>query len=81
MCAAKQVSHTEEEWKQLLSPASYRVLRQADTERSFSSPLYQVRRCLATQPYMSKEITAVKRRLMSAVPRHGMSALLDAGSP
>ena len=39
----RQVVHSEEEWKQLLSPAQYSVLREANTERSFSSPLYNVR--------------------------------------
>ncbi|MCE7029306.1 peptide-methionine (R)-S-oxide reductase MsrB [Jiella avicenniae] len=33
------VSHTEAEWKKLLSPDQYAVLRQEATERPFSSPL------------------------------------------
>ena len=37
-----QVTHSEEEWARLLTPAQYSVLRQANTERSFSSPLYTV---------------------------------------
>lgn len=37
-----EVSHTEAEWQQLLSPDAYAVLRQASTERRNSSPLVQV---------------------------------------
>ena len=38
-----QVSHSDEEWHQLLEPAAYRILRQAGTELPFSSPLEKVR--------------------------------------
>ncbi|WP_407941858.1 peptide-methionine (R)-S-oxide reductase MsrB [Nonlabens tegetincola] len=34
-----KVSKTNEEWKQILSPQEYNVLREAGTERPFTSPL------------------------------------------
>ena len=34
-----QVTHTPDEWRKLLGPARYRVMREAGTERPFSSPL------------------------------------------
>ena len=34
-----KVTHTREEWKKLLSPEAFAVLRDADTERPFTSPL------------------------------------------
>jgi peptide-methionine (R)-S-oxide reductase len=33
------VNHTPEEWRKLLGPQRYAVLREASTERPFSSPL------------------------------------------
>ena len=40
--ALVQVSHSDEEWHKLLTPAAYRILRQAGTELPFSSPLESV---------------------------------------
>lgn len=37
--ASDPLTHTEEDWKKLLEPGQYRVLREEDTERPFSSPL------------------------------------------
>jgi peptide-methionine (R)-S-oxide reductase len=34
-----EVTHTDAEWRRLLTPEQYAVLRQADTEIPFSSPL------------------------------------------
>lgn len=38
-----QVRHSPREWRQLLTDDQYRVLRQAATEKRFSSPLVEVR--------------------------------------
>ena len=42
--ATTHLTHTDAEWRKLLSPDAYRVLRQADTERPFSSPLDEEKR-------------------------------------
>jgi peptide-methionine (R)-S-oxide reductase len=36
---AFEVTHTEDEWKKILSPNQFQVLRKEATERPFSSPL------------------------------------------
>jgi len=36
---AFEVTHSDAEWRKLLTPEQYAVLRQSDTERPFSSPL------------------------------------------
>lgn len=36
---AFEVTKTDAEWRKVLTPAQYRVLRQEDTERAFTSPL------------------------------------------
>jgi peptide-methionine (R)-S-oxide reductase len=34
-----EISHTDAEWRKLLTPAQYAILRQSATERPFTSPL------------------------------------------
>lgn len=36
-----KVVKTDEEWKKLLSPPAYQVLRHEDTERAFTNPLHE----------------------------------------
>ena len=36
-----EVTHTDEEWRKLLTPAQYNVLRKAGTERPYSSALFE----------------------------------------
>lgn len=39
--AIVKVTKADDEWKKLLSPAAYQVLRHEDTERAFTSPLHE----------------------------------------
>jgi len=39
-----EVTHSDEDWRKLLTPAQYTVLRQSGTERPFSSPLLHEKR-------------------------------------
>ncbi|HEV7462862.1 MAG TPA: peptide-methionine (R)-S-oxide reductase, partial [Methyloceanibacter sp.] len=39
-----EVIHTQEEWRKLLTPEQYTVLREEDTERPFTSPLNHEKR-------------------------------------
>ncbi|HYP64472.1 MAG TPA: peptide-methionine (R)-S-oxide reductase MsrB [Acidocella sp.] len=42
--AAYEVTHTDAEWRKLLAPDVYNILRQAGTEPPFSSPLLNEKR-------------------------------------
>lgn len=39
-----EVTHTDAEWKTLLTPAQYQILRHEGTERAFTSPLLNEKR-------------------------------------
>lgn len=39
-----EVTHTPNEWRKLLTPEQYAILREADTERPFTSPLNNEKR-------------------------------------
>lgn len=39
VAARFQVEHTPEQWRQILGPPRYHILREAGTERAFTSPL------------------------------------------
>jgi peptide-methionine (R)-S-oxide reductase len=41
---AWEVTHTDAEWRTLLTPAQYDILRKGGTERPFSHPLYKEHR-------------------------------------
>ena len=41
---AYEVTHSDDEWRKLLTPAQYNVLRQEGTERPFTSPLLEEHR-------------------------------------
>lgn len=41
--ASREIEKTEEEWKGILSPEQYRVLRQAGTERAFTGEYWDTK--------------------------------------
>src|SRR4051812_48741644 len=52
MADQKRITHTEAEWRKLLSPEQYRVMREQGTERAFTGPYWNdhdkgVYRCAA----------------------------------
>jgi SelR domain len=58
-----EVAHPDEEWRKLLKPDQYAVLRQAGTERPFTSPLLHEERrgvfaCAGTTPPRRRNSTA-----------------------
>lgn len=64
-----QVHHTEAEWKSILSPGQYRVLRQSGTELPLSSPLDHVRTfrghpCITCSPSFDIQVQLGTGRLV-----------------
>ena len=78
-----QVHHTEAEWKSLLSPGQYRVLRQSGTELPLSSPLDHVRPSLSTPASLTRSAWTFKCKLALAdLSGNGLKSppLADPGS-
>ena len=76
LAATDHLVRTDAEWRKLLSPAQYRVLRQAGTEYPFTSPLLNEHRegvfgcagCELPAVFLEDEIRQ----------RHGLAELLGA---
>jgi len=63
-----KVTHTDAQWRKILSPAAYNVLRQAGTEPPFSSPL------------LHEERTGIFNCAGCALPLYSSSTKFDSGT-
>lgn len=63
-----QVAHTDAQWRKLLSPAAYAVLREAGTEEPFSSPL------------LNEHRRGIFRCAGCALPLYSSAAKYDSGT-
>ncbi len=66
--APYKVTHTDAQWRKILSPAAYNVLRQAGTEAPFSSPL------------LHEERTGIFGCAGCALPLYASSTKFDSGT-
>ena len=62
--AGYEVTHTEAEWRKLLSPSAYHILREQGTEQPYSSPLLNEHR----------KGTCSRRRRSSTAARAGRAS-------
>ena len=69
-----EVTHTPEEWKKLLTPEQYAVLREEDTERPFTSPLNHEKRT-AISPAPAATCRCFPRRPNSTAARVGRASM------
>ena len=46
----EKIHHTEEEWREILTPEQFEILREEGTEPAWSSPWHAITRCSVPKP-------------------------------